>query len=165
MLCQQMNRESNQLLWYWIQGLTDQRLNYRINKIQYEKRTNELEKEVIRLNSNKSDFSSSRKKIGSINFSQKLDLILLRYWNLFESLKYSNSTLSKLKSWHEKGIDQIKVIMLKLGIPLEESKQKFAFLNPEFKKNLDDKILKISSDYDLEDICTMQFNYYIDNRY
>lgn len=80
-------------------------------------------------------------------------------------MKYSNSTLSKLKSWHEKGIEHIKVIMLKLGIPLEDSYQKFAFLNPSYKKDLEEKIMKIAGDHDLEEICTLQFKYNIDNRY
>lgn len=159
-----MNRENNDLLWMWILGLSDQEQNYRITKTQYEKRSRELEKEVVRLNTGR-EISSSRKKKGSISFGQKLDLVLLRYWNLFDCLKYSNSTLAHLKSWHEKGVEKIKELMLLVGIPLEESQQKFSYLNPQYKVHLDDKILKVSDKFGLEDICTVQFKTIVDDRH
>lgn len=59
---------------------------------------------------------------GKIKSEKKLDLVLLKYWNLYDSLMFSNSTLSKLKSWHEKGIEKIQEMVLLLGIPLEEAK-------------------------------------------
>lgn len=51
--------------------------------------------------------STSAKSQGKLKEEKKLDLILLKYWSLYDSLIYSNSTLSKLKSWHESGIQKI----------------------------------------------------------
>ena len=47
--------------------------------------------------------SKNYSKIGTISIDQKLDLVLLPYWNLYDCLVYSNNTIPKLKTWHEAG--------------------------------------------------------------
>ena len=57
-LCQQLNKESNKLLWLWILGLTDQKMHFKINNNLYEKAAQEIDKEVVKLNYKGTESSS-----------------------------------------------------------------------------------------------------------
>ena len=57
-LFQQLNKEDYTTLWFWILGVTDQVLSYKINEKDYEKITEVIQKETLRLNI--SNFEQSR---------------------------------------------------------------------------------------------------------
>jgi cell division control protein 45 len=46
---------------------------------------------------------TQNKEIGTIMFETELRLMLLRHWNLFESLSNSTYVVSKMKLWREPG--------------------------------------------------------------
>ena len=83
MLCQQLSKEDNATLWLWSLGLTDQLLSYRISLKTYESLSQEIQKEVIRLNigqhdrtkKNNDEFvsmtSMNNKKFGFITFERR----------------------------------------------------------------------------------------------
>ena len=165
-LCRQLNKENNNLMWLWVLGLTDQFLSYRINKNLYEKRSLEIQKEVIRLNINKKSNSlfNKRKNFNMISLEKEINLILLKYWNLYDSLMFSNYTIPKLKSWHEQGKNDLNRLIAKLGIPLTESKQLFKYLSPIYKDSIKEKIINVSDNFDFSDILITTFSIAFDNK-
>ena len=103
--------------------------------------------------------------IGKIRSTKQLDLVLLNYWNLYESLMYSESTIPVFWTWHEQGVGKLQELILKLGIPLQQAQQKFQYLNPSYRKDLLNKILFLSDKFHLQNIAVNCFQYQIDNRH
>lgn len=48
--------------------------------------------------------------------------MLLRHWTLFDSLCNSNYLVSKLQLWKEHGQKELRNILAKLGISLDQAK-------------------------------------------
>lgn len=67
--------------------------------------------------------------------------MLLRHWTLEDSIQNSNYVISKLKLTKDKDNNQYKAFLSKLGVPLEQAKQKYKYMNPELKKTLKRRIL------------------------
>lgn len=168
-LAQQLNRESNDMLWLWILGMTDLVIHARSNHYSFDSDIIDCSNEVQRLNPhiyNKHDnegphfdptseqpetqaqnqqvdlfklvnLQSRNKETGTILMEQELKLMLLRHWSLFDSLNNSNYLVSKLELWKEPGQKELKRLLATLGIPLDQAKQKFTFMDPvirnEFK--------------------------------
>lgn len=69
--------------------------------------------------------NTRNRDIGSIVYEQELKLMLLRHWTLFDSLCNSNYLVSKLQLWKEHGQKELRNILAKLGISLDQAKQKY----------------------------------------
>lgn len=170
-LCQQLKLDSNSMLWYWILGLTDQFINYRIGLKSYEREVLSIQKEVFRLNmaslsGEDSGFrgASTIKKIGGISIEKDFNLIFLKQWNLYDSLFHSVNMIAKMKNWKEEGRQQLRRLIAKLGIPLEESQQKFSCVSPRFKESLKEKMSEVAHEFNLTDIFANSFTFCIDHR-
>lgn len=167
-LSQQLNKENNDFLWFWILGVTDQFISYKINQNTYEQHSSELQREVMRLNVSQSSqnnfFQTASKKLQSIVPENRLNMFLLEFWNLYDSLSYSNYTIPKLKTWHETGKAKLKQLVAKMGIPLDDAKQKYNFLEPKYKSNLQEKFMSMSDDYNLSAILVAAFTKIVDNK-
>lgn len=168
-LSQQLNKENNEFLWYWILGVTDQFTSYKINQNKYEQLTSELQREVMRLNmtqtSQNNFFQTASKKLQNIVPENRLNMFLLEFWNLYDSLLYSSYTIPKLKTWHETGKSKLKQLIAKMGIPLDEAKQKFSHLEPKYKTNIQDKFTSMCDEYNLSEILVPTFTKIIDNKH
>jgi len=66
--------------------------------------------------------NTRNREIGSIVYEQELKLMLLRHWTLFDSLCNSNYLVSKLQLWKEHGQKELRNILAKLGISLDQAK-------------------------------------------
>lgn len=58
----------------------------------------------------------------------RLNLFLLRYWNLYDSCYYSNHVISQLSTWGDNGVNDLEQFLIQIGIPLTEAKQKYSFM-------------------------------------
>ncbi len=67
---------------------------------------------------NGSFFNGSSSHYNVISLEKNVNLVLLPFWNLYESLMYSNTTIPKFKSWHDTGKQKINKLIAKIGIPL-----------------------------------------------
>ena len=180
-LCQQLNKENNKMLWYWILGLCDQLVQGRIPSPEYLTKSEEIYKEVSRLNrfaNRKSHLilkmggsseealtlRSDREPIGSLSGKTELNLFLLHNWNLYESLKYSDMIIPKSKLWHQSNEFELKKLVARMGIPLIESKQKFQFMKSQFKEGLNEKVARMIEKGFLEDLFVTDFIRQFDNK-
>jgi cell division control protein 45 len=64
---------------------------------------------------------------------------LLRHSSLFDSMIYSNYVASRLQVWTSQGKQKLQEMLAKMGIPLNECRQPYAFMNPNLKRKLRDK--------------------------
>lgn len=78
--------------------------------------------------------------------------MLLRHWTLFDSIQNSPYMVSKLELAKEPGQQDLLKFMAKCGCPLEEAKQQFAFMNPNFKRRFKEKILDVAGEFSLNEI-------------
>ena len=95
----------------------------------------------------------------------RLNLFLLKFWSVYDSLFYSTKSLVKIKSWHDSGKYEIKKLIAKLGIPLDESKQKYESLSGVFKETLKEKMLELEDGQYFIDLLRTSFIYVLDSRH
>jgi cell division control protein 45 len=117
----------------------------------------------------KNDFSDV--KVKSMNKDAKTILVepdfrlcLYRHWNLFDSFVYSNYTLGHLVTWKEPGKEEIKKLLTLIGVPLEEARQKYAYMKNEYKDIFKKKIIEVSRKFDLKDFIFHSFAYQLDQK-
>lgn len=103
-------------------------------------------------------------KVGTITPSKELKFMFLRNWSLYESVFYSNYVVCKLKLWQELGKRELNTFFAQLGIPQEEYKQQYKFMNPKFKKILIEKLPEIAPRFDIEHVLFNSFVRQIDNK-
>lgn len=82
-----------------------------VNRLNPSTKNNQLDKISVADPENNGGYSNDkcyqiktdRLNIGCIAPQQELNLFLLRYWNLYDSLFYSKIIMSKLKTWVQDG--------------------------------------------------------------
>ena len=65
---------------------------------------------------------------------------LLRHSSLFDSMMYSSYVASRLQVWTPQGKQRLQEMLAKMGFPLDECRQPFAFMNPHLKRKLRAKL-------------------------
>ena len=78
--------------------------------------------------------------------------MLLRHWTLYDSMYHSQYVASRLGIWRHPGRRKLQTFLAKMGIPLKECQQKYAFMSIEFKKLLRAQIDKYAPVFGLDDI-------------
>ena len=145
-MAQQLNKESSNMLWLAILGVTSQYLNSQIPKIQYEEAIIEFQREILRFTQQKEGakmafeaidetdeekkqkLSSVNVQVGTIISQQEFQFMLLRHWNLYDSAYYSNYITTKLSTWKESGKRELNKFFTLLGISLEDAKQQYKYM-------------------------------------
>ena len=89
----------------------------------------------------------------------ELRLMLLRHWTLEDSIQNSNYVISKLGLTKDKDKNRYKEFLSKLGVPLEEAKQKFNYMNADLKKTLKRRIQDKSHLFNLDNILISSYVY------
>lgn len=92
LLCQ-LDRISNDSLWFCLIGVTDQFLRNHISQTSYAACYNELLEKVSSLNVQEEE----EVKAGSIQQSCEPRFLLYRFWSLYESIVNSDYVVSALK--------------------------------------------------------------------
>ena len=70
---------------------------------------------------------------GRIVCQTEFRFMLLRHWSLLDAMVHSNFVGTKLKIWKEKGRFRLTEMLAKMGFPLKECKQPWAFMKPSLK--------------------------------
>jgi len=168
-LARQMNRETRDTLWCWILGNAYQYLYSRIGKEQYEQEVYEINEDCQKLNPNvynqrtypegeeeekktantKDIYSvkltSKNREVGTVMMERDLKLMLYRHWTLYDSMKNSNYTVSKLFTWKEPGEKELLKFFVTIGVPLDQAKQLYDYLDSDVREKLKERILEATS--------------------
>ena len=163
-LVQSLNKASNELLWLAIVGLTDQLVHERVEYEKYVGEAQVLQAEVGALNQDGGDETrevvdpeggpsvtvkqhiSTRMRIDSV---QELRLSLMRHWTVYEALQHSPYIASRLGLYQQAGREKLDIWLARMGIPLEECKQEYAYMRKQFKAPLFEKMLQYGNEFGL----------------
>lgn len=66
-------------------------------------------------------------------------LVLLREWNLFDSMVSSSYVATKLRTWSENGLKKLKILLANMGYGLPECRKKFQYTINEGKLTMKDE--------------------------
>jgi cell division control protein 45 len=166
-LATQVGKVNNQYLWYTIVGMTSNYTYGKMNIIQYTQFASEYKEEVERL-AIRTTIEDSQSILGSesreshadddsIKFIEDLQLVLLKHWNLYDSMFHSNYVATKLGVWKEKGRQAITNLLVQMGFPQKESKQFYREMSVDFKKDLKQTLMDLAPRYKMPNIVLPSF--------
>ncbi|KAK6183991.1 hypothetical protein SNE40_006545 [Patella caerulea] len=149
-LAWKMSKDTNDLLWLGIIGVTDQYIHYKTPRDKYMEDVMSLQSHVSRHNHR----GENEENIISINclrilFDDELQLSLYRHWSLFESLCHSVTTACKFKVWTLKGQKRLYEFLAEMGLPLIQCKQKYSAMDTNLKGNVKTLIQEHMAKYGL----------------
>ncbi|XP_002736001.2 cell division control protein 45 homolog [Saccoglossus kowalevskii] len=148
-----MSKDTSELLWLAIVGLSSQIVIGKIERDKYVSDVDELNRHVSRHNHplNDQDMAVSVDCL-RIAFNRELRLSLYRHWSIFDSLFHSVYTACSFKVWTMKGKKKLHEFLADMGLPLVESKQKYTSMDMALRENLTDWINKSAEKYGLDDM-------------
>lgn len=149
-LAWKISKDSNDLLWWGIIGVTDQYIHYKTPREKYIEDVMALQSHVSRLN-HKDDEDIISINCLKIMYDDELQLTLYRHWSLFESLCHSINMACKFKIWTLKGQKRLHEFLAEMGLPLTQCKQKFASMDSSLKINIRTMIQENMNKYGLVD--------------
>ena len=150
-LAWKLSKDSNDLLWLAIVGLTEQFLFSKINREMYFDDCNYLREHVLRLNITDEDNTQSISCL-KLAFQNELHLTLYRHWSIFESFFYSQYTSCGLRLFTMKGKKRLNELFADMGLPISQCKQKFVSMDVDLKGNLKEWLGEIAEKYGLDDL-------------
>ena len=77
---------------------------------------------------------------GRILSEKDYKFFLLRHSSLLDGMKLSDYVSTKLRIWEKSGNRKLHELLAKMGYPLDECRQPFAFMKPSLKRRLQEKI-------------------------
>ncbi|XP_035826771.1 cell division control protein 45 homolog isoform X2 [Aplysia californica] len=165
-LAWKLSKDTNNLLWLAIVGVTDQQIHYRTPREKYMEDVLALQVHVSRHNQ-RGDDDENLLSVNClrVSFEEELHLSLYRHWSLFDSICHSTSVACKLKLWSLKGQKKLHEFLAEMGLPLAQCKQQYSAMESTLKSEVKEKMQTFMHKYGLEiqDIIlpsfTMQYGY------
>ncbi|XP_069476156.1 cell division control protein 45 homolog [Ambystoma mexicanum] len=154
-----MSKDSNDMLWWAVVGLTDQWVQDKITQMKYVTDVGILQRHVSRHNHRNEDEENSLSiDCMRISFEYDLRLALYQHWSLFESICNSCYTSASLKLWSVQGQKRLQEFLADMGLPLKQVKQKFNSMDISLKENLREMIDESANKFGIKDIRVQTFS-------
>ncbi|KAJ1094097.1 hypothetical protein NDU88_007181 [Pleurodeles waltl] len=154
-----MSKDSNDMLWWTIVGLTDQWVQDKITQMKYVTDVGILQRHVSRHNHRNEDEENSLSiDCMRISFEYDLRLALYQHWSLFESICNSCYTSATLKLWSVQGQKRLQEFLADMGLPLKQVKQKFNSMDISLKENLREMIEESANKFGMKDVRVQTFS-------
>lgn len=77
---------------------------------------------------------------GRILYQDEYKFMLLRHTSLWDSMLHSNFVASKLRVWKSAGRQKLMELLAKMGFPLDQCRQPWAFVGPGMKRRLAERL-------------------------
>lgn len=153
-----LTKDTKDMLWWAIIGLTDQWVHDKITHMKYVTDVATMQRHVSRHNHrNEDDDNSLSIDCMRISFEYDLRLSLYQHWSLYESISNSCYTACSLKLWTVNGQKMLQEFLADMGLPLKQVKQKFNSMDASIKENLRDVIEESSNKYGMKDVRVQTF--------
>ena len=170
LLCREMRFESvGDLLWLACIGVTDAYIHNRIDICGYAQFATELKGHVDRVYPDYSGSEGLLRRSANAVFSEslygrtgladgpktqiglsengrivtqndELRFFLLRHTSLWEAMRLSPHVCTKMELYKSVGMKKLQEMLAKMGLPLAQCQQQYAFMNPNLKHRLKDNI-------------------------
>uniref|UniRef100_A0A182TSD3 CDC45-like protein n=1 Tax=Anopheles melas TaxID=34690 RepID=A0A182TSD3_9DIPT len=154
-LAWRMSKDSLDLLWWAIVGVTEQKLLGKVESASYTLLIEKLQSHVSRLTNKASDQAIQTSV--KIVFESDLQLALFRHWSVLDSLRYSYYPACRLKLWTHKGDKQMNELLVDMGLPLVQAKQTFNAMDLVLRREFYEKIEKFAEKYNMPDVTYASF--------
>ncbi|VVC44592.1 CDC45 family [Cinara cedri] len=161
-LAWKLHRESVDLLWWGIVGVTEQYILGKTERMRYLKEVELIAGHIGRLcdstlnhddeeNMSQSSISKPSNTNTHLRIESEKDLLLAlyRHWTIECSLRYSMFTAVSLKLWTIKGEKRLKQILAEMGLPLAESRQMYNSMDLSLRKQFYGMMEKMSNAHNL----------------
>ncbi|GAB2289807.1 hypothetical protein Dimus_024110 [Dionaea muscipula] len=164
-LSHSLRKNTNEQLWLACVSLTDQLVHERLTNERYQAGVMELEQHINSLG-NLHAITSVTLKDGTrirapdssrISYEDEPKLMLLREWNLFDSMLCSSYIATKMKTWSDNGMKKLKLLLARMGFALVDCQQKFQYMNLEVKRKMKDEFERFLPEYGLNDFYYRSF--------
>ena len=73
---------------------------------------------------------------------QELRLSLLRHWSLLEAMENSAYVATRLGLWNQRGRDNLRSWLCRMGFPLAQCRQLYEYMKPEIREGLHEKMAR-----------------------
>jgi len=153
-LCRQLRfGDLDDLLWLACVGVTDSFLHSRLDRLGYSHFVKDLRRHIQRLfpedgisRAMQANYAQDGTQVGvsengRIQCQTEFRFMLLRHWSLLDAMVHSNFVGTKLQIWKEQGRFRLTEMLAKMGFPLQQCKQPWAFMNPKLKVRFSSAIL------------------------
>lgn len=164
-LAWKLSRDSLDLLWWAIVGITEQLVLGKIESSAYSLESAQLQSHVARLAGKAAD--KTIQTALKIQFENDLHLALYRHWSVHDSLKHSVYPACRLRLWTLRGEKRLHELLVEMGLPLAQARQTFGSMNLVLRKEFLQMVEKNAEKYGIPDIVfgsfTLQYGYR--NRY
>lgn len=152
-----LNKDCPEFLWLAIVGHTDLYLHDRINHNTYLSEINKYFKDDVAKFSQDKGNRNVISLDGNIIYEKDFKFMLYRHWNFYDSLFYSKYVASRLGTWKTNGISKIQSLLVRMGIPLQDSKEQWCYMKPEIKNIIYSKIENVALEFGLNNITFPSF--------
>ncbi|KAI5069918.1 hypothetical protein GOP47_0014261 [Adiantum capillus-veneris] len=160
-----LHKNNNELLWLACVSLTDQFVHERLSLERYQAGVMELEQhingsgnlEMITSVTLKDGTKVRVPDVSRISYEDEPRLMLLREWNLYDSMICSSYVATKLKTWSDNGMKRLRLLLAKMGIALVECQQKFQYMSSDMKRRMKEEFQKLLPEYGLSDLYYRSF--------
>ncbi|KAM9476333.1 cell division control protein 45 homolog isoform 2-T2 [Clarias gariepinus] len=153
-----MTKDTKDMLWWSILGLTDQWVHEKITHIKYVTDIATLQRHVSRHNHRNEDEENSVSiDCMRITFEYDLRLALYQHWSLYESICNSCYTSCSFKLWSINGQKKLQEFLADMGLPLKQVRQKFNSMDMSIKENLREVIEESANKFGMKDIRIQTF--------
>lgn len=167
--------EVGDLLWLACVGITDAYLHSRLDVAGYTSLAMNLRNHCNRLFPNSmshrvantiyaehlttgSNRDTEAQDLTKIGFSENgrvlcetdFRFFLLRHTSLFDAMVYSDFVSTRFQLSSSRGMHKLQELLAKMGYPLEECHQPFAFMKPSLRRRLREQIREHAEEYGLE---------------
>ena len=148
-LAWKMSKDTNDLLWLSILGVTDQFLHYKTPREKYIEDVMTLQSHVSRHNHKDDDENVISVNCLKISIDEELQLNLYRHWSLFESICHSINVACKFKIWTLKGEKRLNEFLAEMGMPLTQCKQRYSSMDASVRSDIKPMIQQHMTKYGL----------------
>ncbi|KAL0919489.1 hypothetical protein M5K25_011584 [Dendrobium thyrsiflorum] len=164
-LAHSLRKNTNELLWLACVSLADQFVHERITNERYQAGVMELE-QYINISGNLESITSVTLKDGTqiqapensrILYEDEPRLMLVREWNLFDSMLCSSYVATKLKTWTDNGLKKLKLLLARMGFSLVDCQKKFQYMSMEVKQRMKDEFDHFLPEYGLTEFYYRSF--------
>lgn len=160
-LAWKLTKDSMDLLWWAIVGITEQLVLGKIENASYIYESDQIQSHVSRLSSKSSD--TSLQTVVKILFENDLHMALYRHWSVHDSMKHSMYSACKLKLWTLRGEKKLHELLVEMGLPLVQANQTFTSMDLVLRKEFFQMVEKHAEKYGIPDIVfgsfTLQYGY------
>ncbi|XJO78859.1 hypothetical protein BDV3_003236 [Batrachochytrium dendrobatidis] len=93
----------------------------------------------------------------SIHYHEDFRLMLLRHWNMYDSMFHSEYVATKLGIWRSKGRQRLTNLLVKMGFPQKESRQSYREMGLLFKERIKPKLQDLAPRFNMPDLIFPSF--------